>query len=823
MMEPMSSREQEHMETVRKIAPECMVLLKSDGSFPLDAPCRIAAYGGGVRHTIKGGTGSGDVNVRHFESIEEALTNAGFSVTTGSWLDAYDKQLESDHQAYLAEVARLAKEQGTAAIGAVMGKVQKASEYEIPLDADADASIYVLMRNSGEGSDREAVPGDFELTRTEIRDILALNERFSKFMLVLNVGGPIDLTPVADAVHNILLLSQLGMATGTAFADVLIGRAYPSGKLTSTWASWDAYCHEGDFGAEDETEYREGIYVGYKYFDSIGREPLFPFGYGLSYTTFDIVMKGIGKADSPHGDGVIVEATVTNTGLRAGREVVEAYISAPEARLDKPVRQLVAYAKTRELGPGESETVELRFRMRDVASYDEGSASCILEPGHYIVSVGADSRHTAEYGCFVIDSEITVKHLSNVLGKPGFTDWKPESVIARYDEPNVPVLHLDAADFIEEPVSRHVVDPAAVKLAESLSDEELAYVCTGGYGAVKDAQVVGNSSGRVVGAAGETTSMLEAKGIPVAVTADGPAGLRLAVSYGHDSDGNFDIGDIEPWLRDIIPADIFNKMVSDKKASVAKRMEHAETRHHYCTAIPIGTALAQSYNPATVESCGDLVGAEMEEYDVDIWLAPALNIHRLPLCGRNFEYYSEDPLVAGLTAAAIARGVHRHPGRTVTYKHFACNNQETNRNYSDSRVSERALREIYLKAFEIAIANGPTVAIMSSYNLINGVHTSESSDLLTTVLRDEWGYKGFVMTDWLIRMPGVTDVDGHHAKPGAHAPATLLAGNDLFMPGSQYDHDEIMIALADGVLTRDILVRSASRVIESVWQLRRPA
>ena len=277
----MENYELEHIEKVRALSPECMVLLKSDGSFPLDAPGKVALYGNAARKTIKGGTGSGDVNVRHYTSVEESLENAGFTITSKGWLDAYDDVISKASKEFKAGIKAKIAAEGLSAIMLGIGAIMPEPEYDLPLDGEGDTAVYVLGRNSGEGSDRSPEKGNLELADTEIRDILTLQKQYKRFLLVLNVGGVVDLSPVVDEVANILLLSQLGSAIGDAFADVLLGKTYPSGKLATTWAKWEDYCHTGDFGDPDDTRYKEGVYVGYRYFDSMDKQPMFPFGYGL--------------------------------------------------------------------------------------------------------------------------------------------------------------------------------------------------------------------------------------------------------------------------------------------------------------------------------------------------------------------------------------------------------------------------------------------------------------------------------------------------------------------------------------------------------------
>lgn len=793
-----------HIATLRSIAPECMVLLKSDGSFPLGETGKIALYGSGARKTIKGGTGSGDVNVRHYVTVEEGLENAGFTVTTKAWLDAYEDIYNAAHARFAAQMKETIAKEGFSALLKAMGAIMPEPDYALPLNGEGDTAIYVLSRISGEGTDREVRPGDFLLTQTEIRDILQLQRQYKKFLLVLNVGGVVDLTPIAAHVENILLLSQTGMTIGDSFADVLLGKTYPSGKLASTWASWADYCHIGDFAEQDDTHYREGIYVGYRYFDTVGKAPLFPFGYGLGHSTFSWVAESV----QIEGSEVRVTAKVKNIGNRSGKEVMQLYVSIPDGKLDQAYQILAAFAKTEELAPGGEVSVLLTFDMRSLASFDEESTNSILEAGDYILRLGNSSRSTEPVAIVHTDKTHLVQRLSNSGGKCGFEDWKPQHSMKALTD-HVPVLHLNTVvEIVPKPIPE---DPEAQMLVKALTSEELAYLCVGGFRDEGSQSVIGNAGMKVAGAAGETTSMFLDKGIPALVMADGPAGLRISLEYGVDENGVYclDAGSMESMLE-LLP----DGMVSVLREKFGNRQERNGTVHYQiCSAIPIGTALAQSWNTGLCEACGDLVGREMERYGVHIWLAPAMNIHRSPLCGRNFEYYSEDPLISGKMAAAVTRGVQKHPGCAVSLKHFACNNQETNRFRSNSLVSQRALRDIYLKGFEIAIHESDPATVMSSYNLLNGEHTSQRSDLLETILRQEWGFQGIVMSDWVTGGFSSTK----HKYPMACASGSIKAGNDIMMPGTAQDHQDLMNALSDHnvhyPITRDHLERCAVRLL----------
>ena len=831
----MEAYEIDHLAAVRALAPECMVLLRSDGAFPLAEPGEIALFGSGARRTIKGGTGSGDVNSRHVTTIEEGLEAAGFTIVSRPWLEAYDRVRDQAHQDFIADIRTEAAERGVPAIMIGMGSVMPEPEYSIPLDVDAgtdpETAVYVLARTSGEGSDRTPEAGDLRLTDTEIRDILTLNERFEKFLLVLNVGGVVDLSPLGD-VGNILLLSQLGATIGDAFTDVLLGRAYPSGKLATTWAAWDEADQIGDFGDPDDTHYREGIYVGYRFYDSVGKEPLFPFGFGLGYTAFDIQTRQV----SLDGARVSIDLDVTNTGERPGKETVQVYVSVPAGRLDQPLQALAGFTKTDEIAPGATAHITIDIDLTDLASYDESTRATILEAGRYLLRAGTSSRQLSPVAVVELAQDATVRCLTGDLGEPGFTDWRPQAPASLDVPADVPVLAVDPAHLrrpdVAEPIEQSAPEgfSEALALARGLSDDELIYTVLGDYRRGEESgSVIGAASTTVIGAAGQTTTRIP--GLPSIIMADGPAGLRLAPTYGVDADGPFSLGDSS------LPATFLELMDDAGRealgiADASEPREPAEIREQYTTAIPIGTALTQSWNPALAQRLGDIVGAEMERFGIHLWLAPAFNLHRCVLCGRNFEYLSEDPLLAGRIAAAITRGVQSHPGRGVTIKHLACNNQETNRLNSNSNVSPRALRDLYLRAFEICVRRARPAAVMTSYNLINGVHTSESVELLEVILRPEWGFDGLVMTDWVVDC--MTRSDMKH--PRATAAATIKAGNELFMPGGEPDREDLLTALGRGSdarpsaaqaesddggvgLTRAELEKQAARVIRMARRL----
>lgn len=790
--------ERDHLAILRPCLAECAVLLKKNGAFPLDWPCDLALYGSGARRTVFGGTGSGEVNARHFVSIEEGLEEAGFRLTTKRWLDEYDAVEARAKAAFLREIKANARKHHRLAVLEGMGAVMPKPEYDLPLTAHGDAAVYVLSRISGEGSDR-IVEGDVLLTKSEIRDILALDRKFDRFLLVLNVGGPVDLSPV-QSVGNILLLSQLGTETGPALADLLLGRRSPSGKLATTWAAWEESPRLGDFGARDDTRYREGIYVGYRYFDSVRKRALYPFGFGLSYADFEL---RDAKA-SLEGEHVTVTATVENVGEHTGKEAAQLYVSVPWGRLDQPYQTLAAFCKSRTLYPGEREALTMTFDLHELASFDAARSVSVLEAGDYVLRLGRNSVDSMPIAVLRLEREVITAKL-RALDGPDYEDWKPEAPV-RETLPDLPVLTVDPEE-ISCLTPEYDVPAPIDPLAASLSDEELAMMSVGAFDPKAGAlSVIGNASTAVPGAAGESSHALSDRGVPFLVMADGPAGLRLTRTFALDRKGVVPLEAAMPaTIADLLPGVVTKALALMQR----KPLPDAETVTQYCTAIPIGTALAQSWNPELASLCGDLVGAEMERFGVQLWLAPALNLHRDIRCGRNFEYYSEDPLLSGRMAAAVTRGVQRHPGRAVTIKHYCANNQETNRFQSSSVVSHRALRDLYLRGFAIAVRESHPRTVMTSYNLLNGVHTSERRDLIEDVLRAEFGFDGVVMTDWLIAQMK----DKRSAHPIAHPGKIPASGNDVLMPGTKADYRSILNALRSGALERDQLQRNVSRLI----------
>jgi beta-glucosidase len=808
----MNNYEKENIERLRPYLAECTVLLKKNGAFPLNGPCTIAAFGSGVRGTIKGGTGSGEVNSRYFVNIEQGLKDAGFTITNPFWPDMYKAFSDKARRDFVTGIKKKARKEKTNLITASMGAVMKQPEYIIPLDYSADAAVYVVSRISGEGNDRLAEKGDFMLTDSEVRDILALNKHYEKFMLAVNAGGPVDLSPVME-VGNILVLSQLGVETGAALADILLGKAYPSGKLATTWAAVEDQCTAGDFGGRDDTRYREGIYVGYRFFESFGLDVLFPFGYGLGYTDFSV-----GKATvKVNGPEVEVSARITNKGQYPGKETMQVYVSCPPGKLDRESKSLAAFVKTEELTPKKSETVRVSFDIRDLAGFDTKSASYVLEKGEYIVLAGTDSASAKPAAVLRLSDDFTALKAERLFDGADFNDLRGFDS-RDFNTAELPVYDIDLTDCVTEGLREKNGHEMAALVPDGLTAEELAVMNVGDF---KDkglsiASIIGEASQGVAGAAGESCRRYTHKGIDSIVMADGPAGVRISKRYYEDKKGKHSVGSTLPeTMLDMLPGllrKLLDREPKEKKGRVF--------REQYCTAIPVATAIAQSWNTDFAEVCGDIVGSEMDIFGVDLWLAPALNIHRNILCGRNFEYFSEDPLISGKFAAALTRGVQKHPGRGVTIKHYAANNQETNRYANNSIISERALREIYLKGFGICIRESDPMAVMTSYNLLNGEHTSESRELAEVLFR-EFGFDGLIMTDWVVGGDMLLMKGSKYGTPDAAKVAA--SGCSLFMPGSKGDYAQIIRGLKNGTVSVQQLRENAGRIMHVEHRLGKEA
>lgn len=715
-----------------------MVLLKNDGTLPLKTKS-IALFGTGAKDTVFCGTGSGYAFSPYRISVYEGLKKAGFTITSEAWLARYEEAKK--HPPKGKKLNFIESHWG----GMTLVPEEPAIQRE-DISGQVDTAIYVISRQAGEMKDRRAVPGDYYLSAREEQNLRVLADAFRHTIVVLN-------TCVMDAsvlesipgISAILLMGLAGMEAGSALAEILSGIVSPSGRLTDTWAKrYEDYPASATFSANDgnvlQEDYTEDIFVGYRWFDSFGLDVQYPFGYGLSYTSFEYSNIKV-EAD---WETVRISVDVENTGRVPGREVVQVYSSSPEGELIKPWQDLRGYAKTGLLRPGDKESVAICFPTEYLASYHEQKAAFVMEEGDYAVRIGSNSRCTRIEAWLRLDQTVIVRQVRSQLAPDHPLEIRKPAQPRPAGHSEAPVILLSAAecrtihgvlpaetfDFSHPNHKAAFPDVIAGKarledFVASLDTKTLLTIVTGDSCERKHAvpSRLGKRKYRAEyskAASGKTTAQfMSSLGIPAAALADGPAGLHL---MGTSS-----------------------------------------------ATYPSGMVLAQNWDQAMSSRIGDCFGLEMERAKVSVLLGPGMNIHRDPLCGRNFEYYSEDPLLSGVTAAGFTRGLQEnHPGCGVSIKHFAANSQEEDRYRENATISERALREIYLRGFELCVREACPMTVMTSYNKLNGSYTSSRKDLLTGILREEWGFRGLVMSDW--------DTLSEKA-------ADLMAGNDLIMSG----------------------------------------
>lgn len=735
-----------HIQLSRKAASEGAVLLKNNnGLLPFAKGTKIAVFGKGQIDYVKGGGGSGDTNVSYVRNIYQGLK------LKKEHLEVFDS-LSLYYQDYVEEQYKN---------GAELGKFD---ETTIPEDLLArakdftDTAVIIINRYSAEAFDRKSDGTDdyFNLSKAETAMVDTVTANFANVVVLLNVGAMIDTSWFAynDTISSAVMLWQGGMEGGLAAADILTGDANPYGRLVDTCAkSFDDYpSSEGFHESEDYVKYTEDIFVGYRYFETIpGKKDsvVYPFGYGLSYTTFALSDINIFCTDK----NITVSVTVTNTGNTVGKEVVQIYYGAPNGKLDKPAKELCGFAKTRELAPSESQLIQITFAVSDMASFDDTGViakSCfVLEEGSYKIYVGTNVRN-AEALDYTYDLDETI--VTEQLHSYG----APEKLDRRMKADGT----YEAVEC--KPVERATF-PCTYKCAKKPEETYMLLDVAEGkidldtfIAQITDDELIDLVHGQPNRGVASTNGMgnLARLGIPNVMTTDGPAGVR-------------------PTRKSLVKT----------------------------TAFPVATCLAATWNLDLLEEIARVGALETKENNMSIFLTPALNIHRSPLCGRNFEYYSEDPFISGKMAAATVRGIQSQ-NIVATPKHFACNNKETNRKNSDSIVSERAMREIYLKGFEICVKESKPRMIMTAYNIVNGVRASENVELVEGILRGEWGYDGMVTTDWQTLGDPVKE---------------LLAYNDIKMPYSY--PEQVKEALENGTLTREVLCVCVKHILEMILWL----
>lgn len=750
-----------YLETSARAVSGGIVMLKNDGALPLKQGGTAAVFGRIQLHYYKSGTGSGGmVNVSKVIGITDGLLDAGYKLDE-QLLNAYrewDEQNPFDH-------------------GEGWGG-EPWSQKEMPLTDElvggaasrADAAIVIIGRTAGEEMDNKLEKGAFLLSDLEEDMLRRVTSAFDKTVVLLNTGGLIDMSFMDRyPVSAVMYVWQGGMVGGAGTAAVLTGEVSPSGKLPDTIAyEISDYPSDKFFGSGDMDCYGEDIYVGYRYFETFAKDRVrFPFGFGMSYTSFDITASDF-KLD---GDKVTGSVNVKNTGSTPGREVVQIYCSAPQGKLGKPARVLCGFDKTRTLQPGESQTLSFEIPLESVASYDDSGvtghkSAWILEQGGYVFYAGADVRSASEAYSLTLPETVVrqcksalgpltaFKRMVNSSGKPEFEDVPLTGEAFPHDHAKLPAeipqtgdRGIRLADVVN---GKNTLE----EFTAQLTDYDLSCIIRGeGMGSPK-------VTAGTAAAFGGVSDTLTALGIPCACCDDGPSGMRL---------------------------DCGTKAFS----------------------LPNGTLLASTFDRPLMTELFTFMGLEMHTNQVDCLLGPGMNIHRHPLNGRNFEYFSEDPYLTGEMASAELAGLHS-TGAEGTIKHFCGNNRETRRHFLDSVISERALREIYLRGFENAVKKGGAKSVMTTYGQVNGVWTAGNYDLVTGILRDDWGFDGFTMTDWW------ANINRRGKAPDkSDFAAMAMAQNDVYMVTADGAacNDNTLDSLKSGELTRGELQRNAMNIL----------
>lgn len=750
-----------YLETSARAVSGGIVMLKNDGALPLKQGGTAAVFGRIQLHYYKSGTGSGGmVNVSKVIGITDGLLDAGYKL---------DEQLLNAYREW--------DEQNPFDYGEGWGG-EPWSQKEMPLTDElvggaasrADAAIVIIGRTAGEEMDNKLEKGAFLLSDLEEDMLRRVTSAFDKTVVLLNTGGLIDMSFMDRyPVSAVMYVWQGGMVGGAGTAAVLTGEVSPSGKLPDTIAyEISDYPSDKFFGSGDMDCYGEDIYVGYRYFETFAKDRVrFPFGFGMSYTSFDLTASDF-KLD---GDKVTGSVNVKNTGSTPGREVVQIYCSAPQGKLGKPARVLCGFDKTRTLQPGESQTLSFEIPLESVAFYDDSGvtghkSAWILEQGGYVFYAGADVRSASEAYSLTLPETVVrqcksalgpltaFKRMVNSSGKPEFEDVPLTGEAFPHDHAKLPAeipqtgdRGIRLADVVN---GKNTLE----EFTAQLTDYDLSCIIRGeGMGSPK-------VTAGTAAAFGGVSDTLTALGIPCACCDDGPSGMRL---------------------------DCGTKAFS----------------------LPNGTLLASTFDRPLMTELFTFMGLEMHTNQVDCLLGPGMNIHRHPLNGRNFEYFSEDPYLTGEMASAELAGLHS-TGAEGTIKHFCGNNRETRRHFLDSVISERALREIYLRGFEKAVKKGGAKSVMTTYGQVNGVWTAGNYGLVTGILRDDWGFDGFTMTDWW------ANINRRGKAPDkSDFAAMAMAQNDVYMVTADGAacNDNTLDSLKSGELTRGELQRNAMNIL----------
>ncbi len=819
--EEYSPQEQARIVLAREMAQEGMVLLENNGALPMKA-ADIALFGSTQLEFLTVGSGSGAVYGNYAVGLVEALESAGFSL---------DREIRQLYIAYGVEQSKKPPEPMHARMGTI-SELPIASDIISPAAQRCDTAVYAFSRIAGEGRDRTLTEGDWFLSQDEMQLLTDLRREFKTLVVIANIPSVMDTTWIDFFKPDAVLVSWLpGMEGASAVADILTGAICPSGKLADTFpilwedipssvnfGSWadgiELYTGDenqipywGSRGNDEEiplgktvrrplnnrryTEYQEGLYIGYRYFETYGVPVKYPFGYGLSYTSFNMSSSPVQLTD--RGAGFTV--TVTNTGDTAGKQVVQIYFHGAETLLERPDCELAGFAKTHLLAPGQSQELSFAIPLKAFSSFSQDMSAFVLQAGDYTLYLGENCHDRTPVGSFRIPE---LKILEPVGNHFELTHTRPLVEMSKYDRqataPKAPPLRYDGAEKhgtkVQPKYSFDYSHPGPGRW--QLKDVKDGKVSMSEFvSQLTDLEIVCLLVGSKTGVAPHMDAVETMK------DADDQQPMP-AMDFGRPI--------LEP-LSDIIPGasgqtatisrlGIPSIAMSDGPAGVGARYKKNKI------GFPTAQLIACSWNLELTELLGQAMGQECEENHIDVWLAPSMNLHRNPLCGRNYEYYSEDPLLTGEMAAAIISGAQKSNIATCP-KHFVANNQETSRwDGNDSIISQRVLREMYLRGFEIAVKKGGTRSMMTAYTALNGTYTSARRDLNTDVLRNEWGFDGFVVTDW--------------EGDSIHTVATLSSGNDLLMPGFDGQVQFVLDNLQSGALSRQTLEDCAGHLLSYI-------
>ena len=765
-----SQREIENQKIAYQAALESIVLLENNQGLPINNQ-NVAVFGMGTNYTIIAGLGSGEVHPRKSISIYEGLKASGIHILSTDYLNRLEKHVTSSINTYKKKVlTNIIKLQIKDLVNSIFfyPKVDDILINETDLNLNTDTAIYVINRNSSENIDNTNIKGEYYLTDNEKTNLINLSKHYKKLNIIINSGYPIDMNFLKELDHyeSVLYVGYPGMQGGLAVANILKGIENPSGKLAQTWPLnyQDIPLIDNYFSNQDNLNYEEGSYVGYRYYDTYQVPVKYPFTHGLSYSNFSLS----NVTSSNQNNMFNINCDITNNSNYTGKQTVFVFLETGNTKNNHPKNILVGFNKTKALKPNEASNINVNFDLTDFATYDQEKACYLIEKGTYKIKVGFGLNNYLAERTFNIHEDIIIKKVSNIT---------PNNITEKIT--GLPNNIADQGTYLAININPDIISYNKKSVYLTNKPDSIAFIKTlvgHGLTSIKNHAIVGEYN--------------DLNGHKYALS-DGPAGLRVSQK------SNKLLGirlPSDPPVKSLsyFPSSLVNLVYNSK--------DKKDTTYMFATCFPAETNLAQTFNLQLLNEVGSAIGKEMTEFNIDYLLAPAINIQKNPFCGRNFEYFSEDPFVSGIVSAAIINGVSSYPGKKASIKHFCCNNKETQRNFYSVNVNDQALREIYLKPFEIAIKYANPSALMSSYNKVNHEYVASSNNLINNYLRKELNYEGIIMTDWYAT-----------GKNKASSVAVIKANADLIMPGTKGELHKLLKAYQKGIITDDELYESMIR------------